>query len=343
MKLTRLVLCLSLPGCGSEGIDLALSVDPNVSTSEELAARLGTLIVILDSDEGLYPAGAEVTDGDLQVKNADADAALEVVQTIPLTEATLPTIRLERGGLSASAVDIRVIGLERDTSTPIADGAARAVSFDTSEPVSVPFNFLDGARPPRVTAVYPGDGMTIQGCDLSGLSVVFSRPMDAESLEGAISIRSPTVAGLSVVLNESRLVGDLAFNEPISGDGAALSIELEVATSALADDGTALDQIGGQPGPQPYEATLRIICGPPPTMPCTPGSCPWSCGSKDCPKLAQVACVDDVCTPASCSVTCSGGTVCYPLADQCVPDCREADALSTCVVGSCSAVSGLCE
>lgn len=338
-----LMLSLALAGCRDDGIDLTLSVDPNVSSSEELAGRLGTLIVILDSDEGLYPPGAEVSDGDLQVKNADADPALELVQTVSLSDAILPTIRIERGNLTVSTVDVRVIGLERDDATAIADGAARALSFDSVEPVSVPFNFIDSARPPRVADVYPGDGMTIQGCDLGSISLVFSRPMDAATLGPAITIESPSVTIASVELNESRLVADVTFSVPISGDGAEIPIELQVSSDASADDGTPLDQIGGQAGPQPYESTLRIRCGPPPTFPCTPDSCAWSCGSKDCPNLAQIACVDDVCIPVACSVSCDEGTVCDPLRDQCVEDCREADALTTCAVGTCSETTGLCE
>jgi len=120
--LTVALLSLSFAACGSgDAIDFELDVDPNISTTTELAERLGTIVVVLDSDEGLYPPGSEATEGDLQIKNTDSDPALELVHTIPIADAKLPTFRLDRGGLSVNAVDIRVIGLERDTSTPIAE------------------------------------------------------------------------------------------------------------------------------------------------------------------------------------------------------------------------------
>jgi len=341
--LTVALLSLSFAACGSgDAIDFELDVDPNISTTTELAERLGTIVVVLDSDEGLYPPGSEATEGDLQIKNTDSDPALELVHTIPIADAKLPTFRLDRGGLSVNAVDIRVIGLERDTSTPIAEGAARAISFGSKETVSVPFNFLDQERPARVTAVYPGDGMSIQGCSVSSVSVVFSRPMDSATVENAITIHSPQVSTPTVTLNASELVGDITFAEPIMGEGEQIVIDLEIASDALAADGSQLDQIGGEAGAQPYRATLHIACEPPPSLPCNQ-DCPWACGAKECPSLPQIACVEGVCVPIACSEPCADETVCDPLHDACVPDCRGADSLSTCTVGTCSETTGLCE
>lgn len=331
-----------LAGCGGESIEVELSVDPAVSTEADLARSLRSLVWILDSPEGLYPPGAEQTAGDVQIENADADVALELVSVIPVDGDRLPVVRIERGGLDASSVDLRILGVEKTDGPPLADGAARGLAFTAdARPASVPFNFRDSLRPPRVRTTYPENGAPILGCSVQVLTLVFTRPMDPTSLASAVVVGADGVQ-TTVHASASGLVADIQFEPPIAGDDIEVELDLQLGTGALAADGTPLDQAGSEPGNQPFSAHLRYECQPPPSYPCDVGTCQWACGDRECLNSEQIACIDGVCTPIACAASCASGTVCAPLRDTCVPDCRSGDALSACASGACDPATGLC-
>ncbi len=331
-----------LAGCGGEAIEVELSVDPAVSSEADLATTLRSLVWILDSPEGLYPPGAERVSGDVRVENVDADPALELVTEIAFDGDRLPLVRIERGGLGAASVDLRVLGVEDPGAPAVADGAARGLVFARDvRPASVPFNFRDSLRPPRVRSTYPENGASIAGCTIPGVTVVFTRPMDPASLAGAV-VAGPQGTESAVHASSSGLVADITFQPMIEGDQVHVELDLTIGAAALAADGTPLDQAGSEPGDQPFSVHLRYDCQPPPLYPCEIGTCPWACGDRECLHLKEIACIDDVCTPVACAASCGAGSVCDPLRDACVADCRAGDAVSACPAGACDPATGLC-
>ncbi|MBK8253848.1 MAG: hypothetical protein IPK82_14435 [Polyangiaceae bacterium] len=342
---TLLVTLLPIAaGCTPDAIDLELSVDPSISTADELASQVGSLVLILDHPNGLYTSDQATSQGNTQVKNADSDPGFELVTTLSLTEPQLPSIRIERGGIDESGVDVRVLGLKKNGTQTIAQGLARGLTFARGgEPWNLPFNFLDDERPPRVRDTVPHTGMNLPGCALASLSVVFSRPMDEASLKaGSVTVGSAITTTVKVVTSASGLVADVLFSPPLEGNGTTLTFDLTISTGALGDDGTPLDQAGSVKGNQPFSTQIELPCGPPPTEPCTIDSCQWLCGDHECLHLPTIACVEGVCTPVACSVDCTPGEVCSPLLNACVPDCRTADSISACASGECNSQTGLC-
>lgn len=341
-----LAVALSLAGCGGgEAFEVTLSVDPAISSEADLASSLSDLTFVLDSDEGLYPAGSERVSGDVRVENADADPELELVTIVPVDDAHLPVVRIERGGLSATAVDLRVVGRSKQDGAPVADGEALGLAFSSAgRSESVPFNFRDALRPPRVARVYPEDGAEIQGCTLQVLTLVFSRPMDPASLTPeSVMAGIQGVTTSAVTTASSGVVADVTFAPPLEGDGTRLAFDLRITPAARAEDGTPLDQAGSEEGDQAFDAVIHLECGPPPSFPCDLASCPWSCGgAKECLHLPQIECVEGVCAPVHCAAECPEGTVCEADRNTCVQDCRSGSALSACVAGACDPATGLC-
>lgn len=331
-------------------LDVALVVDPNEIAEADLAARLETLAVIVDAAAGLYEPGEESSDGPVQVKNADADASdLELVATLAVPEGRLPTFRIERGGLPDIAVDVRVIGFQGD-GAPIAEGTLRGARFgDTPEEVQLPFRLRASELPPRVVDALPADGSSLVGCSLPSLVVVFSRPVDGDSLasEGAVSIEpagAPGLAPSSVALDPSGFVATFGTEGVTGSDGLALRLTVSSVVRAAAG-GPELDQVPAEAGLQPFGVDLTFVCTPKPVLPCEvegdPG-CPELCGEVVCPEDPRVACVDDGCVLTSCA-SCSAGEVCDTSRGLCAVDCRTASAIDGCDPDvPCDPATGLC-
>ena len=327
--------------CGSgEAFDIALVPDENLSTEAELATLVGTLVYVFDSPEGLYAPGEEQTFEAVQIKDADADPSdLEMVVTVPVEDGRLPLVRVERGGLPDVVVDVRVLGLPvSGEGPPIASGELRGLRFGAdTEQVSVPFDLRDDVLPARVASVVPEDGSDLPGCAVSSLEGVFSRPVDPASLlvPGAVQIE-PGAGPVDIYVDDSGLVATLV-PQGISSKGDSLSIHLKVGESVVDRDGQPFDQVPRQEGAQPFDAVIAYVCVPPPSAPDTP------CGGIYCARSGRIACIDDRCTLAHCSAECGERTVCDPLRDRCVDDCRNADAVSACLEGTgCDAATGLC-
>ena len=258
-------------GCADESgdtaLDLELTPDPNVNTPEQVAAALETIVLVLDSPDGLYPPGSERVVGDVQIKNVDTDAASEVVVRVPVPPGRLPWIRLRQGGLRAHvALTIRATGLATGGSTrAIASGEVEGILFEEGEvvPVSIPFDLGPEVRAPRVESVLPPDGDEVTGCVVDEVTIVFSEAMDEASVtaEGAITIdRDGDRVPATVRLSGSGYVATVTPNDL---SGAPLRYRVTVAASVRGLDGNALDQAPAQDGDQPYVGDFQLTCTAP--------------------------------------------------------------------------------
>ena len=255
-------------GCAAESgdtaLDLELNPDPNVNTPEQLVAALETIVLVLDSPDGLYPPGSERVVGDVQIKNVDTDAAPEVVVLVPVPPGRLPWIRVSRGGLPDEPLTIRVTGLAAGGSTrAIASGSVEGILFEEGEivPVSIPFDLGPEVRAPRVEEVLPPDEAEAAGCVVGEVTIVFAEPMDETTVtaDGAIAIERN---GDPVSIGPVRLSGSgyIATVTPSGLSGAPLRYRVTVATSVRGLDGNALDQSAAQEGDQAYDAEFQLGC-----------------------------------------------------------------------------------
>jgi len=341
------VLTLGLGACGEDtALELRLVPDPNVTNTDDLVQRLRTLTVILDAQQGLYPAAMRRDTGEVRIVDVDGDGKLELVATVDVKDlGRLPRLRIERGGLSAALpIDVRVEGL--DGSATIAMGGVPGVGFAEGQAkvVEFPFNLLPRYRAPQVTQVFPSDGATnLPGSKLGSVVIVFSKRMNSESLTkpGVFSVlrvdgSAEIVAPAKLIVVSSLGVGDDAPSTAEYRFADALdkgaTFRVRVSTGAVDTAGRRLDQVPMQPGEQPFssqfsltlqEAMATITCAP-----CTPGCIcteTW-CGN------GGVNCGDEslACNgaagrceprPQSCS-QCLAQTVCDAALGICVPDCR---------------------
>jgi hypothetical protein len=258
-------------GCAEDtattALDLELTPDPNLNTVEQVVAAIETLVLVVDSPEGLYPPGSETVVGDVQIKNVDGDTdALELVTLIPMPDDRLPWIRLHRGGLPDVPLTIRLTGLERGGSTrAIALGRVEGVRFTEGELVSlvVPFDLGSEVRAPRVEEVLPPDGDDAPGCRIEEVTIVFSEAIDAASLAapGAVEVE-PGGPALDLRLSGS---GYIATYQPtaLAGAGGVLHYRVTVSTAVVDRDGNPLDQSPTEPGAQAYIGDFQLNCTTP--------------------------------------------------------------------------------
>jgi hypothetical protein len=301
---------------GDTALDLELTPDPALGSAELLAAQIDTVLLVVDSPEGLYlPSEAQVV-GNVQIKNVDSDIFLELVVTVPVPSGRLPWIRLRRGGLPDDPLDIRVTGLHTTGTsvTTMALGRVQGLRFTAgaTQPVTVPFNVDPDLLPPRVLQVAQTGGKRVDRCRVEQIAIVFSRPIEATSLQeaGAVVVTSDEVAGSVTVaglrLDSSGLVATFepqGLEDPVA---AGLSYQVSVATvvRGKGSDGMGFDQDPGRAGPQQYEADFSVLCSDPPTAAIN------VCGSgiadppPVCPGGNRLACIADQCRPASCEAQC---------------------------------------
>lgn len=333
-------LALGAAGCAEPpALDLMLVPDPNVNTTEQLLAHVQQAVLVVDAEEGLYAPGEERSRGGVQVKNADVDAALELVFTLSIERERLPIIRIEQGGLPDVSLNIRVLGLQASPAPGsfVARGELMGARLAAPPPMmTVPFNLRPEVRPLRVERVLPDDGDVALGCAVPSLVISFSRPIDEASLRapGAVAI-TPDPGPISVAMDPSGLVANVATPR-LAGVGR-LAYRVTIASAVRDPTGQPLDQVAAEAGAQGYLGDFSLSCESPPIVPTEPPCAP----DYDCPRGA--ACVGGVCLPRDCPVPCPGGRVCDRLRALCVDDCR-ADALfSPCAPEHrCDAASGLC-
>ncbi|MCU0664742.1 MAG: hypothetical protein MUC50_20765 [Myxococcota bacterium] len=335
-------------------VDIELVQDPAISTSAEVLANLAALRLIVDSPQGLYAPGQQQSHGNITVANADDDEMLELVIRLPLKEGSLPTIRLEQGGLPDVPLDLHVVGTKGESadSQIVAEGLARGVSLERPPGVlMIPFNLRPELLPPRVVDVFPRNGDEITGCEIEDIVLLFSKPVSEQSLgaPGAVSL-TPTGTVLEMRHDASGLIAHLKV-AGLVGDGGTLAYRLGV-TSVITDlDGLALDQVPAEEGAQGFEQAFSVRCSPPPQSPDTDDK---SCGSTrpdgDCQvakkdgKPPALTCEEGVCVPSGCAaIECSQSFVCDAAIGACAVDCRfYGGALCPAMRSRCDDDTGLC-
>jgi len=318
---TIVTIALLVGACAAEpgAADLELVQDPNLNTAAQVAEAVDSILMIVDSPDGLYGPEREGVYGDIRITNADSDPALELVAAISVSD-HLPLIRLEQGGLPAKPLDIRLRGRDASGTITVATGGVRGVSIgDAMSTVLVPFNLLVDYLPPFVTKVTPGDGSSINGCDMPLIVVEFSKPV---SLETADIRFDPPATVRSIAIDTERRVIQIAV-DGIVGDGMSLSYTMTI--SGVTDvDGRPLDQIPLDPGPNDFMGSFVLTCGPGTSFPIV--LCGESMGGPVgfwCPRGLE--CVDGTCVPTAgtCGeAPCTTGFVCDPADGMCAIDCR---------------------
>lgn len=347
MIMTLPVLCAHVVGCTPEpvaALDLELVQDLNINTPDQVLSRINTIMVIVDSPDGLYAPGSERTDGDFEIRDADGDEEdLELVVTVPVQEGRLPWVRLERGGLPTTLLDIAVLGGDggQTEEHPVAEGLVRGVVFEEGvTPLSIPFNIRPELLPPRVTDVIPGDGERLPRCAFSDVVVLFSKPVDAESLEGAILIE-PGGAPLEILTDVSGIVAHLKV-ATIESE-YELTYQVDISTDVIDVDGQHLDDVPTLEGDQPFSRAFRLTCIEPSTGPdffCAIGAPEYAC-----PFAHRLRCIEGVCTPATCDgAACTEPFLCNPSRGFCEMDCRLYGEFSVCPdeLPRCDDSTGLC-
>lgn len=322
-------------------MDISLVADPNLNSEQSLVTSLERLRLVVDSPEGLYPGTAERRQGDLVIKDLDGDGQSELEATLELNGlGRLPLVRIERGGLEAVTMEMRMEGfapVQAGYSESIAAGGLQGIRFSSREIllVTLPFNLKPRFLPPRVTQVFPEDGSADSSkAGLSSVLVVFSKAMNLESL------RKPHVLRVLLVNNGSESVvpakaiqlGELFAGGPTKAEyifdetlGAGM-YRVRVSTEALDGSGRHLDQVAMQDEDQPFSSQFSVTgvnmqAGPECAVPpCETDPC--SAGGLSCPQGSTCNTDQGSCEPATCSGACDPGRVCDPTLVSCVTDCR---------------------
>ncbi len=343
----------ALAGCADDvtAIDFELVSDPNVNSTEQVAGAIDSVLVIVDSADGLYTPAEATRVGNVQIRNADANPDdLELVALIAVPTGRLPVIRLLQGGLPDVALDVRVTGVRGAEETVVALGHLGGARFEAARVTTstVPFNIRPELLPPRVVDVLPRDGDLAQGCEVATLVVMFSKPMNALSLTAPGRILTePGGMPTEVTVDSSGLVAVVAPAGLVGADMMSVGYRLTVSSEALDRDGLALDQLPMQDGAQGFAADFVLRCE---TRTMTPDQV--ACGTMGvpgplptyCPGGGRLGCVAGECVLASCEAAeCATGFVCDATTFACTADCRPyGDDVCPTDRPACDAATGAC-
>lgn len=261
------IFVIALAACNPEvgpAFDIEFFQDPNVNTVEQVLEGVEEIVLVVDSDQGLYDADDAWNQGGVEVRDTDFDEPLELVSTISVNGDRFPLVRLVQGGLPSGPLAIRVFGGaqgEAETS-PFAQGGLSGLTFGSGiELLQVPFNINSEFLPPRVSDVRPENGAVLAECSLETVFVLFSRAIDVSTLsEPDAVIVVPGGAPIEIIADASGLIAHLLI-APIEGE-EALSFLLTVSTSVRDLEGNQLDQVPSQSGPQPFESEISVRCLP---------------------------------------------------------------------------------
>lgn len=331
-------------------IDIELVQDPNINSTRQLLDQIDTIVLIVDSDDGLYEPGEETSNEIFEIRDADNDPSdLELVSVIGLENGAFPPIRLEQGGLPDEAINIRVLGGVEDRAelSPVAEGAVNGVTFQGEiSAIDIPFNIRPEQLPPRVISVVPGDGDIAHYCELNKIVILFSKPMDADTFasEGAIELRPMgTIVSIESIV-ESRVIELHVLDFLLEGE-ENLTFELIISPEVSDLDGVSLDQQPAQDGHQGFQDEITLACrdilyNPIPwELQCRPDNLEGLCEQGQ-----YMGCIDGQCTLDYCEVVdCPAGFSCG-VPSGCQVDCRLYGDVSPCPSERpvCSSETGLC-
>lgn len=358
-----LIILLLLSGCrvqdnpddpddpeSEAAIDIELVQDPNINSTQQLLAQIDTIVLIVDSDQGLYEPGEETSNEVFEIRDADNEPSdLELVSVIRLENGAFPPIRLEQGGLPDEPINIRVLGglEDRVERSPIAEGSVDGVTFQEEiSAIDIPFNIRPAQLPPRVISVIPGDGDIAHFCELMKIVILFSKPMDADTFapEGAIEIRPMGTIESIESIAESRVIELQVSNFQLDGQ-ETLTYELVISPQVSDLDGVSLDQHPAQDGNQGYQDEITLDCRDilyspiPLELQCRPDNLEGLCEHGQ-----YMSCIEGQCTLDYCDVVgCPAGYSCSVFSG-CQVDCRLYGDLSVCPDERpvCSPETGLC-
>lgn len=353
-----LLLGLQTSSCGEDvrtGLDITLAPDININSTDFLLQQIGTLVVIVDSAEGLYSPGEERVDGNLRISDVDSDGQLELSATVDAPRDLLPVIRLERGGLKDVPLDIRVHGVSRSTpGLVVAAGSVAGARFEDGEIIvqPVPFNVKPAHLPPRVVELFPRDTETLEACDVTSVVVIFSKSVNTST------VNPRTVSVENATLHDIKYRPGVA--EIVIGEIPVGSYQVQIGSGVQDLEGRALDQVPAQAQAQAFSsqfstiddrgcgATARKWCWLVPGHQLPPGAQLPELNPEDaeCPGPPdRLTCDFGVCVPATCTgVRCPTSFVCNDATGACELDCRLYGALEACdgVAGACQAATGVC-
>jgi len=361
-----LLLPVLLCACADPtALDLSLVPDPNVQSENALVSRLSRLRLVVDSPEGLYPAGPSRREGEVEIVDLDGDGLRELSATVSLKAlGRLPRVRLEQGGMPdhLDGLELRIDGIGPDDSdgqpsaeVELAAGGVQGIAFTSGaiDSVKIPFNLRAKFRPPRITQVFPEDGATLNPLGVGSVAVIFSKPMSPGSLKPSVLqvLRVDGASETPLPLKEI-VIGELYPGSPTRAELRLLQApgegiyRVRVGQGALDTSGRALDQVPMQAGNQPFVSSFTLS-GPSSTAACSPSCEAVWCGNGGtaCPEGSSCDQASGTCVPSSCPSACADGvSVCDPALLACVDDCRLLGSYGGCADPKqrCDAETGLC-
>lgn len=348
-------LLLALSACAEEEVALWVELVPNpeVNTSEQVAALVNRLDVVLDAEDGFtaLDAGEGDTWGAYLVTDFDGDGVLELVLT-RRGDVALEPFGLTAGHQGSRRLRITARGVDTNRTLAALGGTWGELAEGATGTCQVPFNLLPDRRPLRVVSMTPPSGSRSLDAPLEGVTVQLGSEVWLEAIEGHLILRAESVGvqfeppvEVSYIETGMGRLTNIRFRDCPLPPGEYVLI---VSTGLCTPTGQCLDQHLGLDGDQPFEGSLHVAGTP--AEPQCDGVTTMSahCPEQACPTGYQ--CVDGSCQPdievGGVETDACGPELCAPPLwvcdeDQCVADCRIYGACAT-PDETCDLDSGLC-
>jgi len=333
LRPAALALLLTISwSCAEEptaALQLVLTPDPSLGSTEEILAQLETIQLVVDAPGGIW--GAERSgplDGGGTAEDWDEDGELEARFELPAPAGgELPVLELGLSQNSDRELTLYALGFAAGTALSRQEAAAAGAATASCPPgeqrkVGIPFNLKASHRPPRVVLVLPPEGTAEELPELGAVTAVLSTTVDPDSLADRARVLAengaavPTSLGTETLIaatgggaQESRSMLSLSFGEPLT-EG---SYQIEIGPGILSTVGRLFDQDPSTPELEGFTSGFSL--GPPSVgggLPCE--SCPPGYGCEE----GVAGCVPLL----RCDVGCEAGFVCDGAQGLCVEDCR---------------------
>jgi hypothetical protein len=345
----------AVAGCSEPEVALRVELVPNpeVNTSEQVAALVNSLDVVLDADGGFdsLDAGEGDTWGSYLVTDFDGDGVLELVLT-RRGDVALEPFGLTAGHQGSRSIRITARGIDTNRHLAALGGSWGELEDGSTNTCQVPFNLLPDRRPLRVVSMSPPSGSRSLEAPLEDVTIQLGSEVRLEAIEGNLLLRAesvgvelvPSVEVSYIDTGMGRLTNIRFRNCPLPPGEYVLVVSTELCTPT----GQCLDQHLGLEGEQPFEGSLHVAGTPEVpscegvtmmALACPEQACPegYTCELGSCVPAIEVGgtteeeCSEDLCIPPA--------WVCDGI--QCVPDCRLYGACAQ-PEQSCDADAGIC-